>query len=91
MTERTGVRSGMDVVDGSGETVGVVEEVQREQPFVDFDPDAHEGILSKLGLQRPGDGGTVELTDDMIDRVTDGAVVLTEFGEAEAAEATDED
>jgi hypothetical protein len=74
--DRDRVSTGMAVVDRVGEKVGVVVSVD-PKPYVEFDANAVEELVARLGLG-DGDGeATYPLHGEMVAEVTDDEVILT--------------
>lgn len=63
------------VLDGAGDSVGVVDEVREGTAYVDPDPEIDPELKSKLGWG-PTEQATYPLRHDAIETVTDEAIRL---------------
>jgi len=79
MTDETTVNeadSGKRVVDSSGETIGVVVEVEKNALHVNPDPDITSSIMSKLGWEDKTEEETYRIDPSRVDTITDDEIRL---------------
>lgn len=77
MPEITDDERAKRVIDGSGNEIGIVDEVDDGTAYVDPDPDVDSKLKSKLGWGAD-ERSSYPLRDDAIDAVTDDEIRLRE-------------